>query len=333
MSLRVLSVSPAASVQDQGRPGHLNEGLSRGGAIDIEALTEGAALLGHPPQLAAVELPGFGGSFEASSDLRIALTGAPMAARAGDRRLIWNAAHNMAVGERFDIGAPTNGTFGYLHVSGGIISESFLGSRAFHGTAGLGTAVAAGETLAIGGGTGQSGVRISAENRFEGGIVRVLPSVQTQEFSQDVIDRFTATRFRKSAKSNRMAARLDFDGEGFSTNAGLSILSEVVVPGDIQITGEGHPAVLMPDCQTTGGYPRIATVLPCDFAIVAQASPGTEFNFRFVELEEALAAHRTWIDRLASLPGKVEPLIRDPASMADLLSHQLIGGVISAREP
>ena len=48
--------------------------------------------------------------------------------------------------------------------------------------------------------------------------------------------------------------------------------------------------------------------------------------------DEALAAHRVWIDRMASLPGKVEPLIRDPASMADLLSHQLIGGVISARE-
>jgi allophanate hydrolase len=159
-----------------------------------------------------------------------------------------------------------------------------------------------------------------------------LPSVQTQEFPQAALDRFTATSFFKSAKSNRMAALLDFEGDGFLTETGLSILSEVVVPGDIQITGDGHPAVLMPDCQTTGGYPRIATVLPCDFAIVAQATPGTKIGFRFVELKEALVAHRSWHDRLSSLPGRIEPLIRDPASMADLLSHQLIGGVISARE-
>ena len=333
MSLRVLSISPAASVQDPGRPGHLNEGLSRGGAVDLEALSEGAALLGQGPHLAALELPGFGGNFEALSDIRIALTGAPMTARAGDRRLVWNAAHDLAAGERLEIGSPARGTFGYLHAGGGFAGGAFLGSQAFHGTAGLGTAVASGATLATNGGTGHSAVRLPAQNRFEGGVVRVLPSVQTKAFSRGTLDRFTATSFRKSAKSNRMAARLDFDGEGFLTGAGLSILSEVVVPGDIQITGEGHPAVLMPDCQTTGGYPRIATVLPCDFAIVAQASPGTELRFQFVELGEALAAHRIWVDRLSALPGTVEPLIRDPASIADLLSHQLIGGVVSARDP
>lgn len=335
MSLRVISISPAASIQDMGRPGHLGDGLSRGGAADLEALAEGAALLGQDSGLAALELPGSGGKFEALSDIRIALAGAPMMASAGDRRLVWNAAHSLAAGEVLQIGAAKAGTFGYLHLGGGIATERQIGSRAAHLTAGLGIPAAAGILLPAGNGgdTGQSAVRLAPFDRFHGGPVRILASVQTPEFSADVLNRFTATSFRKSPRSNRMAARLDADGDGFLTARGLSILSEIVIQGDIQVTGDGRPAVLMPDCQTTGGYPRIATVLPCDFAIVAQAAPGVELQFRFLDLEEALDAHRRWLARLDALPSIVEPLVRDPATMTDLLSHQLVGGVISARDP
>ena len=68
--------------------------------------------------------------------------------------------------------------------------------------------------------------------------------------------------FHARARVDRMGVRMDFDGEGFATEEQLSIVSEVVVPGDIQVSGDGAPYVLMFECQTTGGYPRIGSVLP-----------------------------------------------------------------------
>lgn len=94
-----------------GRPGYLAYGLSRGGAADRLAIAEGAALLGQSEMLSALELVGMGGEFEATRDLRIALTGAPMEAIMGDTPLQWNASHLLPAGERLFIGAVETGVY------------------------------------------------------------------------------------------------------------------------------------------------------------------------------------------------------------------------------
>ena len=66
-------------------------------------------------------------------------------------------------------------------------------------------------------------------------------------------------------------------------------VSDFITEGDIQMTGDGTPFVLLADCQTMGGYPRIGTVIPADLSRIAQALPGTKLSFRFIELEEAEA--------------------------------------------
>ena len=106
-----------------------------------------------------------------------------------------------------------------------------------------------------------------------------------------------------------------------------------MVAGDIQMTGDGAPFVLLPECQTTGGYPRIATVLPDDLPMVAQAGQGVALNFRFVERADAVAAHRPLNQRYADLKRSLQPLLRDPHDIRDLLSYQLISGVVSGEEP
>jgi allophanate hydrolase len=150
-------------------------------------------------------------------------------------------------------------------------------------------------------------------------------------FSEDEIARFEATRFARDARGNRMGVRLIPDGEGFHSRAGLSILSEIVVPGDIQITGDGTPMVLLAECQTTGGYPRIGTVLPCDLPRVAQAPPGAGLTIRFVDREEAMAAERAAAEALRALSGRLTRLVRDPRDIRDLLSYQLISGVTAGK--
>jgi allophanate hydrolase len=127
-----------------------------------------------------------------------------------------------------------------------------------------------------------------------------------------------------------MGVRMDFDGEGFMARDQLSILSDVIVPGDIQIAGDGAPFVLMCECQTTGGYPRIGTVLPCDLARVAQAPAGTSLSFEFIDMDQARALEQRALAQRSNLGQTVIPLLRDPHGIRDLLSFQLISGAISA---
>jgi allophanate hydrolase len=333
--LIVHSAGPAVTVQDMGRPGWLAEGLGRGGAMDRLALSEGAALLGQPETCAALEMGGMGGVFEVTADVEIALTGARMAARIDGRPIAWNASHLLPAGARLEIGAVQEGAWGYLHLAGGIATEPLLGSRAAHLVAGIGRAIRAGDRLPLGtpAAKGRAGLFLEPEPRFSGGVVRVLPGLQADFFAESERARFAATRFTRDMRANRMGVRLTPEGEGFMGAAGLTIVSEVIMPGDVQVTGDGAPYVLVTECQTTGGYPRIATVIEPDLPRVAQAPAGAELRFTFVSLEEAVDAEARARQDRAGLKARVRPLVRDPAEIPDLLAYQLIGGVISATDP
>ncbi|QIE47162.1 urea amidolyase [Pseudohalocynthiibacter aestuariivivens] len=332
-NLTIHRAGPGLTVQDIGRTGWLGFGLSRGGAADPLALAEGAALLGIRNAHSAIEMAGIGGEFEASEDMRFALTGAPMTASIDGTRLTWNASHPLPAGSRLSIGAALNGNYGYLHIGGGIDTPQHLGARSAHLAAGIGAPLEAGSILDIGPDKSSiAGMEIDAEDRFKGGEIRIVASFQTTLFAQDELDRLVATDLHRDPRGNRMGVRLEPDGEGFHASGGRTVVSEVIMPGDIQITGDGIPFVLMSECQTTGGYPRIGTVLPCDLRRVAQAAPGARLRFRFVTLDEAVALERTDRKMLADLPQRLRPLIRDPRMMHDLLSYQLISGAVSGTE-
>ncbi|MEO0401520.1 MAG: biotin-dependent carboxyltransferase family protein [Pseudomonadota bacterium] len=329
--LVVHQVGPGVAVQDLGRPGFLAMGLTRGGAADVRAVHEGAALLGQSPDCAVLEMVGTGGTFEASEDMRIALTGAMMNAQIDGAAAAWNASHRVPKGGQLVIGPTRTGTYGYLHVGGGFETPAPLGSRATHQSCGLGALVTAGDVLPVGSDRGGDvGLTLPQDARFEGGGVRIVPSMQTLDFADDIRARFATTEFRRDPRANRQGVRLDSDGAGFANPKALSIVSEVIVQGDIQITGDGTPFVLMAESQTTGGYPRIGTVLPCDLPRVAQAPAGAVLRFEFLSLEDGrdvqARANADW----ARLPASVVPLVRDPAMMQDLLKYQLVSGAVSA---
>ncbi len=332
--LVVHRAGPGVTVQDMGRPGYLGVGLSRGGAVDRLALAEGAALLGQDMACAVLEMVGMGGQFEASADIRFALTGAPMRATIDGAPIAWNASHRLPAGARLSVGGVETGSFGYLHLGGGIDGPKWLGARSAHLAAGIGRALQAGDRLPLGADPAPDaiGLRLPTIERFGGGIVRVVSSLQTDFFAPSEVARFEATQFLRDARGSRMGIRLTLRGAGFHTEAGLSVLSEMVVSGDIQITGDGTPFVLLAECQTTGGYPRIASVLPCDLPNVAQAPPGAALSFRFISLEQAVEAETRARERVAGLVRAVTPLIRDPHDVRDLLSLQLISGVTAGDE-
>lgn len=337
MSLVVLSSNPGVTVQDKGRPGWLAQGLSRGGAADPVALAEGAALLGQSDDLAVIELAGAPARFRTTAPLRVALTGVPFRAilqDGGDERMLdWNASHLLPAGTELAL-APLEGGFAYLAPAGGIDAPLILGARSAHLAAGIGGPLEAGAELPLGPDPGQGAdLALDPLPRFGGGEIRVVESLQTALYPPAETERFQRTIFRRDTRGNRMGVRLNPEGGGsFEAPGGLSIVSEIVQPGDIQITGDGRPFVLLSECQTTGGYPRIATVLPCDLPRVAQAAPGAALTIRFVGRDEARQAMADHAQAVASLRGRLRPRFRDPPAMSDLLSYNLIGGVVSARE-
>jgi allophanate hydrolase len=331
--LTIHSIGPGVTVQDLGRPGWTAQGLSTGGAADRLAILEAAAILDTPTQ-AGLEMMGFGGVFSVDSDTRIALTGGQMQASVDGIPVPQNTTVLLRAGQKLTIGGAKQGVYGYLSFAGGIDTSPIMGSRATHLTAAIGALLQAETTLPIGEDTAPLAppVRLTPTVRSGGGTVRVMPGPQTDYFDADTVTRFSETPFVRSPRGNRQGVRMDHDGRGFTLAGGLNITSDLIVPGDIQMTGDGVPYVLLAECQTIGGYPRIGTVLPADLPTVAQSAPGTKLRFVFVTVQEADATATPDKATLAALRTQVTPIIRDPHDIADLLSYQLISGVTAGND-
>ncbi|MDU8928013.1 biotin-dependent carboxyltransferase family protein [Alisedimentitalea sp. MJ-SS2] len=326
--LSVHRAGPAMSVQDLGRTGTLKLGLSRGGAADRRAILEAAALLGQTAPQAAIEMAGMGGTFSVDEPTRIALTGAQMRATLDGAPLAWNASHLIPPGAMLEIGPATAGVYGYLNLAGGLATTEVLGSRSTHLIAGLGGLLKTGDELAFvpDGDMTHVQMMLRPEGRFSGGAIRIVEGPQTSLYSSETRARFSETMFRRSTHGNRQGIKLEQDGISFQTDGQLNIVSDMIVPGDIQMTGDGVPFVLLPECQTIGGYPRIGTVIPADLPKVAQAAPGVALKFEFISFEASDKLLISETEELRRLRGHVQPMLRDPNDIADLLGYQLISG-------
>lgn len=328
--LEIIDAGPAVTVQDLGRTGYVAHGLTRGGAMDRLALYEAAALLGQPVT-AALEMVGLGGTFRSTIDTRIALTGAPMTVSIDDAPVTWHGSHLLPAGATLKISGVRGGTIGYLTFAGGIAAPQMMGAQSAHLAAGLGTILSAGDSLPLHADRGgPSDLILIPDERFRGGEIAVVASLQSHLFGDATLQRFARTRFVRDARANRQGIRLNPDGDGFAAEGGLRVVSEIIVPGDIQITGDGAPYVLMCESQTTGGYPRIASVVPADLPRVAQAPLGAEIAINLCSVAEAVARELAARAHIRSLPTRVAPRVRNPEDIADLLSYTLVSGAISA---
>lgn len=326
--LTVHSAGPGLTVQDLGRPGWKAQGLSTGGAVDRLALIEAAALLGADPGFAVIEMMGFGGTFSTDQDTRIALTGAVMQADIDGVATRHNCTQLLPAGARLTIKGAARGVFGTLAVAGGITTDPVMGSRAAHLTGGIGGYLAAGDILPFGPDPDANAAprKLPPSARFGGGTIRVMQGPQTDFFDPKVVTRFAETTFIRSPRGNRQGVRLDHGGAGFVAGGGGNIVSDLIVPGDIQMTGDGVPYVLLSECQTIGGYPRIGTVIPADLPKIAQATPGTALRFEVLTLAAADATALSDSALLTQLASQCQPMIRDPHDIGDLLRYQLISG-------
>jgi 5-oxoprolinase (ATP-hydrolysing) subunit C len=325
---------PMVNLQDLGRPGFISLGLSVGGAMDRLALLEAAALLGLPRPVAAMEMAGMGLSLRVDSAVRFALTGAPMTAQIDGTALAWNASHTLAPGQKLSIAGVLSGSYGYLTFAGGIAAGHWLNSSSAHFAAGIGGAIVSKDQVLLGvdPNPGHAQNLLKVDDRFDGGTIRIMPGPQTSEFDAATRERFAQTSFLRSPQANRQGVRLDQPGDPFAAPKAAKLVSDFITCGDVQMTGDGLPYVLLAECQTIGGYPRIGTVVTADLARVAQAPLGARLRFDWLSNDAADALYQTEAATLALLRSKLRPMRRNPADMHDLLSYQLISGVTRGDE-
>jgi biotin-dependent carboxylase-like uncharacterized protein len=294
--IRITRAGPAATIQDAGRFGALRHGISASGPMDGGAFARAGATL---PQAGgeAIEFTQAGLDFIVEAEpVHAAFDGGVFTLRVDGRKQEWPAALALPAGSHIAITPGAAGNYGYVRFDRTIDVPIVIGSRATNLIAGLGgfegRALKAGDALSLL--QLASDVPASpmiAEPVNEASPVRFVWGLHADLFAADIRRAFVDGSFAVSTRLDRMGVRLIDDTGVFAGAPILSLVSDAIVPGDVQILGDGTPIVLMRDHQPTGGYPRIATVITADLDRFAQLRPGTRLAFAPVTLHKARAIY------------------------------------------
>jgi antagonist of KipI len=290
-------------VVDFGRPGARSLGVPVGGAADRSSLALGNALVGNPPDVAALEVSLAGPVLRADRPLACVLYGAPFAPATDRRALTAGTTFTLLPGETLRVGGTPFGMRAYFCVRGGLQVPPVLGSRSSLGPLRAGAALPC-----LSGAIHGRFVRLD-ERPWEvprGGrtLLRVVDGPQAGWFhAEDLYGGPGGARsFQVTPASNRMGLRLR--GEALR-RPGRELVSEPVCPGAVQVTSDGQCIVLGVDGQTIGGYPKAAQVISADLDRLGQLRPGDLVGFERVEMSEAeglyrrqQAVLREWVTRL-----------------------------------
>ncbi len=319
---------PLVTVQDGGRPGNMRFGVAASGAMDPLAFAAANAALGNAPDVAAIEVSLGGLVLHCTGGaVTIALTGGDFIVNHADqKRTSWTTL-TVRKGEKLSIRAGKAGSWAYLAFCGALQTEDWLNSQATHAPSGFGGgALHSGQTLKI----ADAELRddrlgdIDRPDFISDGPIRVVTGPQDQHFASEALTRFLSDPFQVTDAYDRMGMRLK--GPELHLNDALSIPSEPIIRGSVQVSGDGVPTVLFADHQTTGGYPKIASVISIDTGRLAQFRAGRMFGFSALtsgtaieEVRRFTARKKRYLAKIAVARGTLEQR---------LMSENLIHGCI-----
>ena len=315
--LTVRSCGPLVSYQDAGRFGLARFGVPASGPMDRLAHAAAHTALGRPAASTAIEVSM--GGLELQCDLgavSFCVAGGQFrVVHAGATTSSW-CVRTLRAGETLAIRPGHRGSWAYLAFAGELVCRRWAGHTATHAASGFG-----GGWLAAGAAITVRGPRVTAER--EGELpsptparpgaqgqgqaqaqthARVVLGPQTHCFDPTTLAVFTAGEFALTPAYDRMGVRLA--GPPLAPTDALSIASEPILRGSVQVGGDGVATVLLADHQTTGGYPKIATILSCDLDALAQLRPGDRLRFLPVDADAAMrhGSRRCWRRRACRLP-------------------------------
>ena len=335
--LKVITPGLMTSVQDRGRFGFQALGISVSGALDPDGFDLANALAGNEAGTGALEIRMLGPTLEVTAEsvtLALAGTGAGIEVMSPEREMI-SACRSVTFrkGQVFRIGAIGDSAVCYLAVHGGFDLPPIYGSQSTCMSAGFGgfhgRILEKGDCLPLHKAAAESLSQRILRRPPEpdsSPVIRVIAGPQDDYFSAAGIETFFGTGYTVSQAVNRMGMRLE--GAAVAHEKGFNIASDGIVRGAIQVPGNGLPIILMADCQTTGGYPKIATVISTDMPKLGRMMPGADIRFEAVSVEEAEALARDHHERKAALIGTIETFSGSVQQLEHLLMTQnLISGV------
>ncbi len=257
--IEVLAWGVASSIRDAGRPGRAHLGISRGGAVDLEALSLANRLVGNADDAAAIETSG-GLVVRLHSAALVAVTGsaADLHVEHGPP-LGWGAPQAVPAGAVVRVGRLRGGARTYLAVRGGAIR------------AGMSTLEVGDRAL----GPPATVVAFPPQLDRE---VRLWPGPRLDWFDDEAFDLLVRTEWRVLPHSDRVGVRLG--GARLGRSVDRELPSEGLIEGAVQVPPDGLPIVMLADHPVTGGYPVVAVVDPADIGVMAQRSPGSTVRFR-----------------------------------------------------
>jgi biotin-dependent carboxylase-like uncharacterized protein len=297
--ITVLKPGLLTTVQDGGRPGYRAFGMPLAGAMDRHAYAIANALAGNAPGAAALEATLLGPTLRFEAEAYVGLCGADMQATLDGEPVASGSGLAVPAGAELALGSAPVGCRAYLAVHGGIDVAPVLGSRSTYTRAAIGglhgRPLRAGDVLPVAMAEGRPRAARALPRallpRVGGAIaLRVLLGPQDDRITEEGIRTFLESAYVVTNRNDRMGYQLD--GPAVRLRGAADIVSDGLCPGAVQIPGGGTPIVMMVDCQTTGGYAKVATVIGPDLARLAQARRDDVVRFVACSDEDAVAALR-----------------------------------------
>ena len=338
--LRIIAGGLGTSVQDAGRLGSQRLGIPTAGVLDRVAMVAANTIVGNPPATAVLEMLYLGATLEVVAEsVRLACVGpgASIEINEGGATRIVASGQSVRLGRdaRVRVVVGANAISCVLAIEGGIALAAVMGSLSTYTRARIGgfdgRVLAAGDLLPL--------VQDEVEDRGELTLpdldlavpprIRVVLGPQDDFFGADALATFLGQPYQVTRAADRMGLRLE--GPQLVHAKGFNIVSDGIAPGSIQVPGDGQPIILLADRQTTGGYPKIATVASVDLPALGRVGPGAQLHFEAITVEAAENLRRAQADNEAGWRAALQPAeaaigVRE----ASLYETNLISGVADA---
>lgn len=318
---------PLVTFQDIGRPGNMRYGVSASGPMDIISFEAANAVLGNETKQTAIEISLGGLILQChEGSITLAITGGDFLIEYQGQKISSWTVLTIKKGERLSVRAGKSGSWAYLAFSGKLNVKDWLNSSSTHSTSGFGGgALKTGQKFTLSDASNQENRigPILKPNFNTNDLIHAVLGPQDQYFMNTAIKIFSDSIFKVSDNYDRMGMQLI--GPKLELKRALSIPSEPVVKGSIQVSGDGIPTILLADHQTTGGYPKIATVISSDINRLVQFRSNQSVKFILINSNEALQKARKFLDMKEKYLQKIS--ISKGTLEQRLMSENLIGGV------
>ncbi len=293
MSFNVIKSGFLSLVEDYGRFGLAQYGLSQSGVADEHAYCWANHLLDNHFNDAVLEITFGGCELKALSDISIAATGADLGFKInGEIQPLWQVI-NVSSGDILTWLTAKSGVRVYLAVKGGFQTSELFNSRSVNLREQIGSKLVDGDVLSFKA-TSYEIAHHAMPSQFwpdygQDLILRLLPTYQFDQFDQQQKDIFFNQRYTISNAYDRIGCRLE--GEPIKESQ-PRMISEGISYGSVEITTDGFPIILLKDSPTIGGYPKIGTVFSLDLAKLAQRQSGSKVSFELIDIETAQQKRR-----------------------------------------